>query len=504
MKKEKIIIFDTTLRDGEQSAGTSLTINEKLQIAHQLEKLGVDVIEAGFPISSSGDFEAVKEISKRIKKPTICALSRAVKKDIEVAYQAIKNARKPRIHTFIMTSDIQIKYQLKKTRDEVLKMVEEAVKFAKKLCEDVEFSAMDASRTDWDYLAKVFAVAIEYGATTINVPDTVGYSMMWEFGNLIKYLKENTPGIENVVISVHCHNDLGLAVANALEAIKQGARQIECTVNGIGERAGNTSLEEVVMGIKVRGDLLKYTTGINTKEIYRTSRLVSELTGIPVQPNKAIVGANAFAHQSGIHQDGVLKKKLTFEIMKPETVGISSSRIVLGKLSGRHAFRKKIEELGYILNDKELERAFLKFKELADKKKNIEDEDIIAIVTEEIKKIPETYTLEYLHISTGNNTIPTATVRLKIDKKVVQEAACGDGPVDALCRAINRIVKREPKLISYSLKAVTAGTEALGEVSVKIQEGEDIFFGKGISTDIVEASAKAYLNAINKLVYIKK
>jgi 2-isopropylmalate synthase len=502
--KNKIIIFDTTLRDGEQSAGASLTLNEKLQIAYQLEKLGVDVIEAGFPISSPGEFEAVKLISKKIKKCVVCALSRAVKKDIETAYQAIKSAKKPRIHTFIMTSDIQIKYQLKKTKDEVLKMVEDAVKFARKLCEDVEFSAMDASRTDWDYLVKVFSVALEYGAKTLNVPDTVGYSMPWEFGNLIKYLKENIPDVEKSIISVHCHNDLGLAVANVLEAIKAGARQIECTVNGIGERAGNTSLEEVVMGIKVRNDLLNYETGINTKEIYRSSRLVSELTGIPVQPNKAIVGANAFSHQSGIHQNGVLKEKSTYEIMKPETIGIPSSRIVLGKLSGRHAFKKKIEEFGYHLKEQELERAFLKFKELADKKKIVEDEDLIAIVTEEVKKIPQIYTLEYLHISSGNKTIPTATVKLKTDKKVIQEAACGDGPVDALCKAINRIVKRNPKLISYSLKAVTGGTEALGEVNVKIQDGKDIFFGKGISTDIVEASAKAYLNAINKLVYTKK
>lgn len=504
MQEDRIIIFDTTLRDGEQSPGASLSIEGKLQIACQLERLGVDVIEAGFPITSSGDFEAVKLISKKIKKSIVCALARAVKQDIEKAYKAVRYAKTPRIHTFIMTSDVQIKYQLKKTKEEVLKMVEQSVKLAKSLCEDIEFSAMDASRTDWDYLAKVFSIAIEAGANTINVPDTVGYTMPWEFGSLIKYLRENVPNIENKIISVHCHNDLGLAVANAIEAIKFGAKQVECTINGLGERAGNASLEEIVMGIKVRKDLLGKETNINTKEIYRTSRLVSELTGIPVQPNKAIVGANAFAHQSGIHQDGVLKKKLTFEIMKPETIGISSSHLVLGKLSGRHAFKSRIEELGFLLKEQEIEKAFLRFKDLADKKKIVEDDDLIAIVSEEIKKIPETYTLEYLHISTGNKTIPTATVKLKTDKKIIQEAACGDGPVDAACRAINRIVKREPKLINYSLKAVTGGTEALGEVNVKIQEGKDIFFGKGTSTDIVEASAKAYLNAINKLVYTKK
>lgn len=496
----KIKIFDTTLRDGEQAAGVSLNIQEKLQIAKQLEALGVDIIEAGFPISSRGDFLAVEEISKKIKKPIICGLSRANKKDIETCWQAIKQAKRPRIHTFIMTSDIQIKYQLGKTREEVIEMAYNAVKYAKKLCDDVEFSAMDASRSDRDYLVKVFTAAIDAGATTINVPDTVGYSLPQEFGELILYLKENIKNIDKAIISVHCHNDLGLATANALSAIVAGARQVECTINGIGERAGNTSLEEIVMAIKVRQDLLKFKTDIDTTQIMRSSRLVSELTGMKVQPNKAIVGKNAFAHQSGIHQDGILKERSTYEIMKPEMIGLSGSKIVLGKLSGRHAFRKRIEELGFHLKEHEIEKTFQRFKDLCDKKKEVVDDDIIALISDEIITIPETYKLEYFHISSGNKIIPTATVCLRKEKEMIQEAAVGDGPVDAACRAINKIIGEEMELVEYNLKAVTGGTEALGEVSVKVKKGDKVHSGRGTSTDVIEASVKAYLNAINKLV----
>ncbi len=497
----KIKIFDTTLRDGEQAAGVAFNPQEKLKIARQLEQLGIDVIEAGFPIASAGDFSAVELISKKIKKPIICGLARAKKEDIEVCWKAIQYAKRPRIHTFIMTSDIQIKHQLKKTTDEVIDIAQRSVRLAKRFCEDVEFSAMDASRTERDYLVKIFTAAIDAGATTINVPDTVGYILPEEFGKLISYLISNIPNINKTVVSVHCHNDLGLASANALSAIISGARQIECTINGIGERAGNTSLEEVVMAIKVRQENLNFKTDIETTQIIKTSRLVSDLTGIKVQANKAIVGKNAFAHQSGIHQDGILKERSTYEIMKPETIGLSSSRIVLGKLSGRHAFRKRLENLGFYLREQEIEKAFIRFKDLADKKKEVSDEDLIAIMSDEVLAIPEMYKLEYFHISSGNKTIPTATVRLKKEKKVKETAATGDGPVDAACRAINKIAEVEPTLLEYNLKAVTGGTEALGEVTVKVKKDDIIFVGRGTSTDVIEASIKAYLNAINKLVY---
>jgi len=520
LKKERILIFDTTLRDGEQSPGASLNIKEKLEVAEQLERLGVDIIEAGFPISSPGDFEAVKLISRRIRKPVIAGLARATKRDIDVCWDAIKYARNPRIHTFIATSDIHLKYKLRKSREEVLKEAVAAVRYARKFTHNVEFSAEDAVRTDPDFLCRVLEETIEAGATTINIPDTVGYALPEEFGRIIKMVIERVPNSNRAIISVHCHNDLGLATANSIEAISGGARQIECTINGIGERAGNASLEEVVMALRTRKDLLPFYTNIETREIAKTSRLVSKLTGIIVQPNKAIVGANAFAHEAGIHQDGVIKERLTYEIMTPESVGLGGRRLVLGKHSGRHAFRKKLQELGYKLTSEEVDRTFQQFKLLADKKKEIFDEDIEAIVEDQISLIPETYKLEYINVTTGNRVVPTATVKLgkltmpgkKAKSEVLQEASCGDGPVDAAFRAIDRITNIKCRLIDYSLRSVSVGKDAIGEVTVKIApvgragafELKKILTGRGTSTDIIEASAKAYINALNRLVARRK
>jgi len=520
LKKERILIFDTTLRDGEQSPGASLNIKEKLEVAEQLEKLGVDIIEAGFPISSPGDFEAVKLISQKIRKPVIAGLARATKRDIDVCWDAIKYAKNPRIHTFIATSDIHLKYKLRKSREEVLKEAVAAVKYARRFTNNVEFSAEDAVRTESDFLCRVVEETIEAGATTINIPDTVGYALPEEFGKIIRMVIERVPNSTKAIISVHCHNDLGLATANSLEAISYGARQIECTVNGIGERAGNASLEEVVMALRTRKDLLPFYTNIETKEIAKTSRLVSKLTGIIVQPNKAVVGANAFAHEAGIHQDGVIKERLTYEIMTPESVGLGGRRLVLGKHSGRHAFRKRLQELGYKLSNEEVDKTFQQFKVLADKKKEIFDEDIEAIVEDQISLIPEVYKLDYINVTTGNRVVPTATVRLrkliapgKTEKsEVLQEASCGDGPVDAAFRAIDRITNIKCRLIDYSLKSVSMGKDALGEVTVKIapvakarvHELKRIVTGRGTSTDIIEASAKAYINALNRLVAREK
>jgi 2-isopropylmalate synthase len=520
LKKERILIFDTTLRDGEQSPGASLNIKEKLEVAEQLERLGVDIIEAGFPISSPGDFEAVKLISRKIRKPVIAGLARATKRDIDVCWDAIKYARNPRIHTFIATSDIHLKYKLRKSREEVLKEAVAAVKYARKFTHNVEFSAEDAVRTDPDFLCQVLEETIEAGTTTINIPDTVGYALPEEFGRIIRMVIERVPNSNRAIISVHCHNDLGLATANSLEAISLGARQIECTINGIGERAGNASLEEVVMALRTRKDLLPFYTNIETREIAKTSRLVSKLTGIIVQPNKAIVGANAFAHEAGIHQDGVIKERLTYEIMTPESVGLGGRRLVLGKHSGRHAFRKKLQELGYKLTSEQVDRIFQQFKLLADKKKDIFDEDIEAIVEDQISLIPEIYKLEYINVITGNTMVPTATVKLgklpmpgkTAKSEVLQEASCGDGPVDAAFRAIDRITNIKCRLIDYSLKSVSVGKDAIGEVTVKIapvgraraDELKKIVTGRGTSTDIIEASAKAYINALNRLVARRK
>ncbi len=500
---ERVYIFDTTLRDGEQSPGNTMNTQEKLRVARQLELLGVDIIEAGFPIASDGDFDAVKQIAGIIKNSEVAGLARANDEDIDRAWEAIKIAAKPRIHTFISTSDIHLKHQFRKNRDEILKIAVSAVKRAKKYTDNVEFSAMDATRSDWDYLCKVFSEVIDAGAVTINVPDTVGYTVPEEFGRLIRYIREHVPNISNAVISVHCHNDLGLAVANSIAAIQNGARQVECTINGIGERAGNASLEEIAMILRVRKDVFPADTRIVSEKIYPTSRLITAITGVSVQPNKAIVGANAFAHESGIHQDGLLKEKLTYEIMTPESVGIPKSSLVLGKHSGRHAFRERIEGLGYSLDDKELNLAFKRFKSLSDMKKYVYDEDIEMIIMDEIYKIPEKYRLLYLNVSCGNMIIPTATVKLEADGNVYQDVGVGDGPVDATFKIIKKIAKTNSKLVKFSVNSITKDMDAQGEVFVKVEEKGLIAIGKGADTDIIVASAKAYVNALNRLEYVK-
>ncbi|HHW70132.1 MAG TPA: 2-isopropylmalate synthase [Clostridiales bacterium] len=499
---KRIYIFDTSLRDGEQSPGVNLNVKEKLEIGRQLERLGVDVIEAGFPIASQGDFEGVKAIAETLTEPIITALARAVKGDIDRAWEAIKGARKPRIHTFIATSPIHMQYKLKKSPEEVLNQSISMVKYARHLCPDVEFSPEDATRTEREFLYRVIEGVIDAGATVVNIPDTVGYMMPDEFGSLIADIRNNVPNIDKATISVHCHNDLGLAVANSLAAIKNGASQVECTVNGIGERAGNAALEEIVMAIKTRSDYLDYTTNINTEAIYRTSMLVSRLTGMHLQPNKAIVGSNAFAHESGIHQHGVLSHRKTYEIMTPESIGLKQSQMVLGKHSGRHAFEERLRELGYTsLDKKEIDEAFTKFKVLADKKKHVLDRDIEAIINQKAIEVPQVYELIYFHISSGNTLISTSTVKLKCEKGELEEAACGSGPIDATFKAISRATELDIKLEDYSLRAITSGADALGESTVRIRENGEIFTGRGVSTDIVEASAKAYVNAINKMLY---
>jgi len=497
---EKIIIFDTTLRDGEQSPGASLNVKEKLEIAKQLTRLKVDVIEAGFPVSSPGDFEAVKTVAEEVRGPTICGLARAIEKDIISAAEALKNAQKKRIHTFIATSDIHLKYKLKMSRKEVLKNAVRAVKLAKEKVSDVEFSPEDAGRSDVDFLCEVVEAAIEAGAGTVNIPDTVGFTMPQEFGKLIKIITEKVKNVNQAIISVHCHNDLGLAVANSLAAIINGARQIECTVNGIGERAGNTSLEEVVMAIATRKDFFNFKADINTREIYKTSRMVSHLTGIPVQPNKAIVGANAFAHEAGIHQDGVLKEPTTYEIMRAETIGLKMSKLVLGKHSGRHAFRDRLEELGYHLPEDEFQRAFREFKKLADKKKEIYDEDLAVIIEGELISLPEIFSLVSLKVTSGTKLVPEASVTLKRKNKEITETGKGDGPIDAVYKTIDKITGLKGILADYSVRSVTKGKDAIGEVTIKLKTEEGVFLGKGASTDIIEASACSYLNAVNRIM----
>jgi len=501
----KVIIFDTTLRDGEQAAGASLSVQDKLQIARQLEKLGVDVIEAGFPISSPGDFEAVQVIAKEIKGSTVCALAHANAEAIDRAWEAIKKAKKSLIHIFLSASDIHLLYQLKKTREEILQISCEMVARAKKYTDSVDFSPMDASRTEPGYIYKVLEGVIAAGATTVNIPDTVGCAIPQEYGDLIEGIFKNVPNIDKAVVSVHCHDDLGLAVANSLEAIRRGARQVECTINGIGERAGNASMEEIVMALKTRNDFYHMTTNIDTTQIYKTSRLVSELTGFPVQPNKAIIGANAFRHQSGIHQDGIIKKAITYEIMDPRSVGIPSSSLVLGKLSGRHAFKERLAELGYILDEESLKHAFQAFKELADKKREITDRDIESVIAEELRTASEVYHLDYVEVSCGNNNIPTATVRLiGPDGRAVADADLGTGPVDAIYKAINRIVKVPNKLTEFTVKSVTEGIDAIGEVLIRVESDGVGYSGRGADTDIIVASAKAYMNALNRLLVAKR
>jgi len=497
----RIKIFDTTLRDGEQTPGVNLNIQEKLEIARQLERLGVDVIEAGFAIASPGDFEAVKAVSQNIKNVTVASLCRAVEKDIDRAWEAVKGAQSPRIHTFIATSDIHLKYKLKMTEDEVLKRAVDMVKYAKKYCSNVEFSAEDASRTRVEFLIKVVEEVIKAGATVVNIPDTVGYTTPTEYGKIIRALKENVSNIDKADISVHCHNDLGLAVANSLAAVLNGATQVECTVNGLGERAGNASVEELIMGIDTRKDFYKIEHKIDTKQIYRTSKLVSSFTGITVQPNKAIVGANAFAHESGIHQHGVLSEKSTYEIMTPESIGLSQNRMVLGKLSGRHAFEERLKEMGYTsLSPEAIQDAFEKFKRLADKKKVVLDRDIEALVEEKVSEVPEIFELDSFQITSGNKSVATSTISLKRNDDIMTEAATGDGPVDAAFNAIERAVGISYTLEDYSLRAVTEGKDALGEVTVRVSKDNKIFVGRGVSTDVIEAGVRAYLNAINRAI----
>jgi len=500
---EKLIIFDTTLRDGEQSPGASMNAAEKMRIAVQLEKLGVDVLEAGFPAASEGDFEAVSSIAGRLKKTEVAALARTSKKDIDCAWGAIRNAAKPRIHTFIATSDIHMDYKLKMTRDEVVKKAIEAVKYARSLTDNIEFSAEDASRSDPDFLCRVFEAVIEAGATTINIPDTVGYAIPQEFADLVKYVMAHTPNIHKAIVSIHCHNDLGLATANTLAAICTGARQAEVTINGIGERAGNTSLEEMVMALHTRPNYIPISTNINTEQIYPTSRLVSMITGIIVQPNKAIVGANAFAHEAGIHQDGMLKNPMTYEIMKPETIGLSASKLVLGKHSGRHALRSHLKELGYDLSDEEVQFVFKKFKELADKKKDIVDEDLEVIVTEGILRTADSFCLEYLHVISGTTVLPMASVKLTIKGRSVQGAGYGNGPIDAAFNTIAKLTGTGSELLRFSVSALTGGTDAQGEVIVRLNEDGLIALGRGADPDIITASAKAYINGLNRLEYLK-
>jgi 2-isopropylmalate synthase len=505
MKNDKVLIFDTTLRDGEQSLSSSLSVRQKLHIARQLARLNVDVIEAGFPISSPGDFESVSAIAREIRSPVICGLARAVEKDITVCSKAVRRAAQPRIHTFVGTSPIHRQGQLHKTKSEVLDMVRQSVKLARRLCPDVEFSPMDAGRTEEDFLCSAVELAIECGAATINIPDTVGYTTPEQFASLIDMLFERVPNIDRAVISIHCHNDLGMATANSLTAVSHGARQIECSVNGIGERAGNTALEEVVMAIKVRKDLFGLTTGVNTQEIMRTSRLVREICNMPVQPNKAVVGSNAFAHSSGIHQDGVLKAKQTYEIMTPASIGLSESRMNLTSRSGSHMVKTRLLALGYHETDFDIKEFYRRFVTLADKKGSVYDDDLIALMeAKNEREMADRFTLEYLNVSSGRGTVPTATARVSVDGKVRQEAATGDGAVDAATKAIDRIVGYRITLENYHLEAVTGGREAQGRVTIVGRSPEGMFTGSGTSTDIVEASALAYMDIVNKIARMKR
>ena len=503
----RVIIFDTTLRDGEQAPGASLNVFEKLEIARQLEKLNVDVIEAGFPVSSPAQFEAVQRVAGEINA-VIAGLARAKEIDVKSAYDSLKEAKRFRIHTFSSTSDIHIlgkfgddRYgkTLEEKRVTVIKMSRDAVAYAKTFTDDVEFSAEDAGRTDIGYLADVIEATIEAGATTVNIPDTTGYTFPWEYGAKIAELKKRVKNIDKAIISVHCHDDLGLGVANSLSGIENGARQVECTINGIGERAGNASLEEVVMALKVRKDITKYFTKINTEEIYNTSKMVSSFTGMIVQPNKAIVGENAFAHESGIHQDGMLKNRQTYEIMTPESVGVRKTKIVLGRHSGRHGLKSRLQELGYKLNEKELQTIYEKFLELADKKKEVFDEDLRVLMGDQaLDSKEERFELDYIHVTIGTNSIPTAAVRIKAGEEYIQESATGDGAVDACFNAIERALEIKSNLESYNVRSVTSGRQAMGEVIVRLREGDNSFTGRGVSTDVIEASAKAYIQALNQ------
>ncbi len=501
MDMGRVRIFDTTLRDVVQSPGATMQVERKLDVARQLARLGVDIIEAGFPISSSGDFEAVRRIAEEVKGPVICGLARATPEDIDCAWAAIKVADKPRIHTFIGTSDIHLQHQIRKSRDETLAVARDMVARARRLCSDVEFSPMDATRTDPAFLYRIVEATIDAGASTVNIPDTVGYTTPEEFSVLIRGILENVPNARRAIISVHCHNDLGLSTANSLAAVLAGARQVECTVNGIGERAGNASMEEIVMALRTRRDRYSFETGIDTTQIYKTSRMVSSYTGIYVQPNKAIVGANAFAHESGIHQDGILKERTTYEIMDAKSIGLTNSQLVLGKHSGRHAFKDRLMALGYELSSEDLNRAFLRFKELADKKKEITDRDLEAIVADEVRAPADIYHLDYVQVSCGDHSVPTATVRIiSPDGQILSDAALGTGPVDAVYKAINRVIQVPNRLTEFSVQSVTAGIDAIGEVTIKVEGDGRTYTGRGAATDIIVASAKAYMHALNKML----
>ena len=511
--KDKVAIFDTTLRDGEQSPGAALNIDEKIEIARVLQEMGVDVIEAGFPISSPGDFKAVQRIAQEIRHCTVCGLTRARQPDIDAAVEALKDAARPRVHTGLGVSDVHIQYKLRTTRERALEMGVEAVKYARRFVEDVEYFAEDAGRADPEYLYRVLEAVIAAGATVVNIPDTTGYTTPVEFGALIAGIKNNVPNIDRAVISVHCHNDLGMATANALAGILNGARQAEVTVNGIGERAGNTSMEEVVMALKTRRDVFGLDTNIHTQHFYSVSRLVSQLTGIPIQPNKAIVGANAFAHSSGIHQDGVLKERTTYEIIDPRDVGVPDSAIILSARSGRHGLRHRLAELGYILDEEQFEKVYERFLKVADQKKTVDTRDLESIVADEARMFfEETYHLEQVQVSCGSRSIPTATVRIKgPDGNVVCDADHGTGPVDAVYRAINRVIGEPNELIEYSVQAVTEGIDAVGRVTIRIQADKPVnggirrtFSGHGADTDVITASAKAYMFALNRLIAARR
>jgi 2-isopropylmalate synthase len=501
---ERVMIFDTTLRDGEQSPGATMNVEEKMMVAQHLEQMGVDSIEAGFPIASEGDLEAVRRVSEKIQDSKVVALARCHRLDIDRAYAAVKGARKPGIHVFLSTSEIHLKHQLRKDREDVLQLAKEMVRYARSKVEDVEFSPMDATRSDPPFLFEVLEAAIDSGATIVNIPDTVGYTTPDEYGELIRRIREEVPNIDKAIISVHCHNDLGLAVANSLAAVQAGARQVECTVNGIGERAGNASLEEIVMALETRKDRYGPLTRVRTELLYPTSRMVSRITGIVVQPNKAIVGANAFAHESGIHQDGLLKDKSTYEIMTPESVGRGHTALVLGKHSGRHALKDRLKQLGYDLKDEDLNRVFDRFKALSDKKKEVFDEDLEALVEDEVFRVPERYKLAYLNVISGSVTVPTATVKLEIDGEVHADAGFGIGPVDATFATIGKIAGTDAKLKRFAINAITGGTDAQAEVTVRLEANGHEVIGQGTHPDTIMASAKAYVNALNRLEYRKR
>ena len=499
-----IRIFDTTLRDGEQSPGATMTLDEKIQVAELLDDMGVDIIEAGFPIASNGDFEAVSKIAERSQNSIIAGLARAIPEDIDRAGEAVKKAKRGRIHTFVSTSPIHLEHQMKKNEEEVLEIIKKTVTLARNYVEDVEWSGMDATRTSIDFLCKCCEVAIKNGATTINIPDTVGYAIPHEFNNLIKTLRERVPGADEVIFSTHCHNDLGLAVANSLAGVDAGARQIECTINGLGERAGNAALEEVVMAINTRSDALPYKTKIDTTKILRASKLVSAITSFPVQYNKAIVGKNAFAHESGIHQDGMLKNSQTYEIMNPEAIGLKESSLVMGKHSGRHAFREKLADLGYKLGDNAFQDAFDRFKTLADKKKNIYDEDIMALVDDEISSTSERLKFKSLIVNAGTQGPQSAELEMEVDGEIMKNKSTGDGPVDAIFNCIKSIFPHEASLPLYQVQAVTEGTDAQAEVSVRLEDEGISFTGRGADTDTLVASARAYISALNRLLIAKE